>query len=93
MPRYFFDVVYTDGAEIRHLEGTRLRSDNVVIETARQVIDDLRAGRRPEDPEPTIIVKNVAGELFIASLAINSCAMATPRMLAACRKAANHKGD
>jgi hypothetical protein len=27
------------------------------------VIDDLRAGRRPEDPEPTNIVKNVAGEV------------------------------
>ena len=63
MPRCFFNVVYTDGAEIRHLEGTRLRSDAAAIEAARQVIDDLRAGRQPEDPQPTIIVKNDAGEV------------------------------
>jgi hypothetical protein len=63
MPRYFFNVVYTDGAEIRHLGGTRLRSDAAAIEAARQVIDDLRACRQPEDPQPTIIVKNDAGEV------------------------------
>ena len=61
MPCYFFNVVYTDGVEIRHLKGTQLRSDTAAIEAARQVIDDLRAGCQPEEPRPTIIVKNSAG--------------------------------
>ena len=61
MPCYFFNVVYTDGTEIRHLKGTRLRSDTAAIEAARQVIDDLRAGCHPEEPRTTIIVKNSAG--------------------------------
>jgi len=66
MPRYFFTVVYSDQAEIRDRKGTRLQDDATAIEVARMLLNDLRADRRPEDPEPTIIVKNDAGEVVLS---------------------------
>ena len=45
-------------------EGMVLPSDAAAIEYARQIIDDLRKDRRPEDPEATIVVKNTVGDVI-----------------------------
>jgi len=42
---------------------TPLRDDATAIEVARKVFDEFRANLRPEDPQPTIVVKNEAGEV------------------------------
>ena len=63
MRRYFFTVVYSDLTELRDSRGTPLRNDAAAIDIARRVFNDFRADRGPEDPNPTIIVKNVAGEV------------------------------
>ncbi len=63
MPRYFISVVYTDRAEIRDPRGTRFKDDAAAVEVARKVIDDLLAACQPDDPKPTIVVKNEAGEV------------------------------
>jgi hypothetical protein len=64
MPRYFITVVYTDRGEITDPKGTQFKDDTAVIEAARRVIDDLRAARRPDDPKPTVVVRNEAGEVI-----------------------------
>jgi hypothetical protein len=63
MPRYFFTVTYPD-QEIDDTEGTLLSSDNAAIEYARRVIDSLREDQKPENSGPTIVVKNVAGDII-----------------------------
>ena len=62
MPRYFFILVYPD-KELRDPGGAIFPSDEAAIEAARKVIDELLAERQPEDPNPTIVVKNAAGEI------------------------------
>ena len=62
MPRYFFIVTYDDH-EIDDPHGTLLPADTAVIEYARRIVDDLREDKRPEEPEPSIAVKNEAGEV------------------------------
>ena len=39
-------------------------SDEAAIEAARKVIDEFLGRARPEDPNPTIIVKNEADEVI-----------------------------
>jgi hypothetical protein len=63
MPCYFFNVIYSDQAQIWDRKGTPLRDDATAIEIARRVFDDFRVNLRPEDPQPTIIVKNEVGEV------------------------------
>ena len=63
MPRYFFTVIHSDQEELWDRKGTPLRDDATAIEVARKVFDEFRAKRRPEDPLPIVIVKNVAGEV------------------------------
>jgi hypothetical protein len=70
-------VIYSDQEEIWDRKGTPLRDDARAIEVARRVFNDFRTDRGPEDPNPTIIVKNEAGD--IATPAIESRVMATPR--------------
>jgi hypothetical protein len=62
MPRYFFTVTYPD-QEIDDPEGTLLPSETAAIEYARRVIDSLREEQKPDNPGPTIIVKDAAGEI------------------------------
>ena len=61
MPRYYFIVTYAD-KELGIPGGSILPGDKAAIEAARKVIDELLA-KRPEDPNPTIVVKNTAGEI------------------------------
>ena len=63
MPRYFFILVYPD-QEIGDPHGVTAPSDEAAIGAARKVIDELLAERGPEDPNPTIVVKNEAGEII-----------------------------
>jgi hypothetical protein len=63
MPRYFFILVYPD-QEIGNPSGVIAPSDDAVIAAARNVIDALLAERGPQDPNPTIVVKNEAGEII-----------------------------
>jgi hypothetical protein len=63
MPRYFFTVIYPDQAQIWDRKGTPLRNDATAIDVARRAFDDFRVNLRPEDPQPTIIVKNEACEI------------------------------
>ena len=60
MPRYFFVVTYH---QIDDPDGTLLPADTAAIEYARKIINDLREERRPEEPKPSIAVKNAAGEV------------------------------
>ena len=62
MPRYFFELAYPDRT-ISDPRGTVVPSDEAAIAAARNVIDALLAEREPEDPNPTIVVKNEAGEI------------------------------
>ena len=63
MPRYYFIVAYPGQEAIDDPIGAMLPGDTAAIESARRILDDPREGRPPEEPEPTIIVKNVAGEI------------------------------
>jgi hypothetical protein len=63
MERYFFIVTYP-GLTIDDSEGKLLPNDAVAIEHARLIVNDLMKDRRPEDPEPTIIVKTVSGDVI-----------------------------
>ena len=63
MPRYFFVVTYADH-QVDDPDGTLLPADAAANEYARRIINDLREERRPEDPEPSIAVKNAAGEVI-----------------------------
>jgi uncharacterized protein DUF6894 len=63
MPRYFFIMTFSDQREIDDPEGTRLPDDDAAIQYARRLIDDLNEDQLPGEPEPTIIVKNEAGEV------------------------------
>jgi hypothetical protein len=40
-----------------------LPSNNAAIEAARKVVDELRAELGPEDPNPTIVVRNETGKI------------------------------
>ena len=62
MPRYFFTLACPD-QEIDDPRGVAAPSDEAAIAAARNVIDALLAEREPEDPNPTIVVKNEAGEI------------------------------
>ncbi len=75
MPRYFFTVIYSDQAQICDCRGTPMRSDATAAEVARRVFDEFRVNLRPNDPQPTIIVKNEAGEVVYRSPPIESCCM------------------
>ncbi len=63
MPRYFFTVTYSDQAQVRDRRGTPMRDEATAIEVARRVFDEFRVNLRPNDPQPTIIVTNEAGEV------------------------------
>ena len=63
MPRYFFILVYPD-QEIGDPRGVIVPSVEAAIGAARTIIDELLAERGPEDPNPTIVVKNEAGEVI-----------------------------
>ena len=63
MPRYFFILAYPD-QEIGDPHGVIAPSDEAAIAAARKVIDELLAECGPEDPNPTIIVKNEADEVI-----------------------------
>jgi hypothetical protein len=63
MPRYFFILAYPD-QEIGNPRGVIVPSDEAAIEAARKVIDELLAERGPDDPNPTIVVKNEADEII-----------------------------
>ena len=63
MPRYFFILAYPD-QEIGDPRGVIVPSDEAAIEAGRKIIDELLAERGPEDPSPTIIVKNEADEII-----------------------------
>ncbi len=62
MPRYFFILAYAH-RELSDPKGLILPSDEAAIAAARKVIDELRAEQEPQDPNPTIVVKNAAGEI------------------------------
>jgi hypothetical protein len=63
MPRYFVVVTYADH-QIDVSDGTLLPADTAAIEYARRIINDLREERRPEEPRPSIAMKNAAGEVI-----------------------------
>ena len=63
MPRYFFTVIYSDLTALGDLRGTQLRNDAAAIDIARRVFNDFCAEYRPGVPNPTVIAKNVAGEV------------------------------
>jgi hypothetical protein len=67
MPRYFF--AYSD-QEMGDPSGLMAPGDDAAITAARNVIDALPAGLPPEDPSPTMVVKNEAGEIIYRSPAI-----------------------
>ena len=64
MPRYFFILVYPDPEMIGDPHEVIAPSDEAAIGAARKVIDELLAECGPEDPNPTIVVKNEAGEVI-----------------------------
>ena len=65
MPRYFF-ILGLFGSRGLTICAWRViaLSDEAAIEAARKVTDELLAERGPEDLNPTIIVKNEAGEVI-----------------------------
>jgi hypothetical protein len=63
MPRYFFILAYPD-LETSDPSAVMAPSDDAAITAARNVIDALRAELGPEEPNPTMIVKNEAGEII-----------------------------
>ena len=63
MPRCFFLLAYPD-QEIGDPHRVIAPSDETASEAARKVIDELLAERGPEDPNPTIVVKNEADEII-----------------------------
>ena len=62
MERYYF-LVTSAGSVIDDPNGKLLPDDGAAIEYARQIVNDLIQDCRPGDPEPTIIVKTVAGDV------------------------------
>ena len=62
MPRYFFILVYPNGA-INDPRGTVLPSDEAAVAAARTIIDDLLEYSGPRQPRPIIMVRNEAGEM------------------------------
>jgi hypothetical protein len=62
MERYSF-IVTRPGLMIDDSEEKLLPNDAAAIEHAQQIVNDLMQDRRPEDPEPTIIVKIVSGDV------------------------------
>jgi hypothetical protein len=64
MPRYYFILAYAD-QEMGEPSGVPAPGVDAAITAARNVIiDALRAELGPEDPKPTILVKNEAGEII-----------------------------
>jgi hypothetical protein len=63
MPRYFFILTYPD-QEIGNPGGVIAPGNDAAIPAARNVMDALLARLGPEDPNPTIVVKNEAGEII-----------------------------
>jgi hypothetical protein len=61
MPRYFFILAYSD-QEVGDPSGVSAPDDDAAITAARNAMDALRAELGPEDPHPTIVVKNEAGD-------------------------------
>jgi hypothetical protein len=49
-------------------DGPLLSADTAAIEYARRIINDLREERRPEEPRPSIAVKNAAGEVIYRAI-------------------------
>jgi uncharacterized protein DUF6894 len=63
MPRYFFILAYSD-QEMGDPSGVVAPGDDAAITAARNAIDALLAELGPEDPKPTMVVKNEAGEII-----------------------------
>jgi hypothetical protein len=63
MPRYFFILAYSD-QEMGDPSGVAAPGDDTAITAARNAIDALLAELGPEDPKPTMVVKNEAGEII-----------------------------
>jgi hypothetical protein len=63
MPRYFFILTYSD-QEMGDPRGVTAPGDDAAIAAARYAIDAFRAELGPEEPSPTIVVKNEAGEII-----------------------------
>jgi hypothetical protein len=61
--RYFFILAYSD-QEIDNPSGVMAPGDDAAITAARNVMDALLEGFGPEGPNPTIVVKNDAGEII-----------------------------
>ena len=69
MPRYFFILAYPD-QEIDDPRGVIVPSDEAAIEAGRKIVDELLAELRPDDPNPTIVVKNQADDKSDDSIAV-----------------------
>ena len=91
MPRYFFVVTYADH-QIDDPDGTLLPADTAAIEYARRIINDLREERRPEEPRPSIAVKNAAGDSFIVFPLIEDAQRRRPRPICCSRYGPATKG-
>jgi hypothetical protein len=63
MPRYFFILAYSD-QEMGDPTAVMASGDDAAINAARNAIDALLAELGPEDPSPTMVVKNEAGEII-----------------------------
>jgi hypothetical protein len=63
MPRYFFILAYPD-QEMGDPSGLMAPGDDAAITAARNAMDALLAELGPEEPNPTMIVKNEAVEII-----------------------------
>jgi hypothetical protein len=63
MPRYFFILAYPD-QKTSDPSGLMAPGDDAAITAARNAMDALLAELRPEEPNPTMVVKNEAGEII-----------------------------
>jgi hypothetical protein len=63
MPRYFFILAYSD-QEMGDPSGLMAPGDDAAITAARNAMDALLAELGPEEPNPTMVVKNEAGEII-----------------------------
>ena len=66
MPRYFFIVAYPD-REFDDPDGALLPGDEAAIDHARRLVEELREGRQPGEPDMTMIVKNVEGVVIYSA--------------------------
>jgi hypothetical protein len=58
-------IIFLNILQTATRDGCERRSTiTAAVEYARRIINDLREERRPEEPEPSIAVKNAAGEVI-----------------------------